>query len=63
MIKMAFNPLAVILKKMIGPNYIDWKKILNIVLIAKKYKFILIKVCPQQPGKGATDEKIQAYQK
>ena len=62
---MAFNSLTVILKKnkLIGPNYIDWKRNLNIVLIMEKYKFMLIEVCPQQPDEGAIDEKTQAYQK
>ena len=64
-IKMAFNPLVVILKKnkLIEPNYIDWKKNLDIVLTAEEYNFVLTKVCPQQPSEGATNEEIQAYQK
>ena len=46
---MAFNPLAVILKenKLIGPNYIYWKRNLDIVLTAEEYKFMLTEVCPQ----------------
>ncbi|XP_057981295.1 uncharacterized protein LOC131166737 [Malania oleifera] len=62
---MTFNPLAVILKekKLVGPNYIYWKRILDIILTAKEYKFVLVEVCPQKPGEGATDEETQAYQK
>ena len=65
MIKLAFNPLTIILKenKLIGPNYIDWKTNLYIVLTAKECKFVLTEVCPQQPGEGATDKETQAYQK
>ena len=39
----SFNPLFVILKenKLTGPNYIDWKKNLNLVLTAEEYKFVL----------------------
>ena len=44
----SFNPLSVILKenKLTGPNYIDWKKNLNLVLTAEEYKFVLTDVCP-----------------
>ncbi|XP_057950969.1 uncharacterized protein LOC131145802 [Malania oleifera] len=40
---MAFNPLVVILKekKLVGRNYIDWKRNLDIVLTAKEYKHLL----------------------
>ena len=43
---MTFNPLVVILKKktLIGPNYIDWKRNLDIVLTAEEYKFVLTEV-------------------
>ena len=43
---MTFNPLAIILKenKLIGPNYIDGKRNLNIVLTADEYKFVLTDV-------------------
>ncbi|XP_057969469.1 uncharacterized protein LOC131158621 [Malania oleifera] len=62
---MAFNPLDVILKenKLVGPNYIDWKRNLNIVLTAKEYKYVLIEVSPQKPNEKATDEETQAYWK
>ena len=35
---MAFNPFTVILKenKLIRPNYIDWKRSLDIMLTAKE---------------------------
>ncbi|XP_057953669.1 uncharacterized protein LOC131147979 [Malania oleifera] len=41
---MAFNPLTVILKenKLFGPNCIDRKRNLDIVLTAKEYKYVLI---------------------
>ncbi|XP_075077007.1 uncharacterized protein LOC107828020 [Nicotiana tabacum] len=39
----AFNPLTAILtqNKLEGPNYVDWKRNLDIVLIAEEYKFVL----------------------
>ena len=33
------------------------------MLTVEEYKFVLIEVCPQQPGVGATDEETRAYQK
>ena len=65
-IKMSsFNLLAVILKenKLIGPNYIDRKRNLDIVLNAEGYKYVLTQVCPIEPGEGASDEESQAYRK
>ena len=42
----SFNPLFVILKenKLIGPNNIDWKRNLNLVLTTEEYKFVLTDV-------------------
>ncbi|XP_070039395.1 uncharacterized protein [Nicotiana tomentosiformis] len=39
----AFNPLTAILtqNKLEVPNYVDWKRNLDIVLIAEEYKFVL----------------------
>ena len=41
---MGFNPLFTILKdnKLTGPNYIEWKHNLDIVLISEEYKFCTI---------------------
>ncbi|XP_057947770.1 uncharacterized protein LOC131143449 [Malania oleifera] len=62
---MTFNPLAIILKenKLVRPNYIDWKRKLDIVLVVEEYKYVLVEVCPQKPGEGATNEETQAYRK
>nr|XP_016502796.1 PREDICTED: uncharacterized protein LOC107820943 [Nicotiana tabacum] len=61
----AFNPLTAILtqNKLEGPNYVDWKRNLDIVLIAEEYKFVLDEVCPEKPGDDATDDEQKAYQK
>ena len=60
-----FNPLVIIVKesKFIGPNYIDWKRNLDIVLTAEEYKFVLTQECPEQPDKGVIDEEIHAHKK
>ncbi|XP_057972698.1 uncharacterized protein LOC131160835 [Malania oleifera] len=41
---MTFNPLVFILKenKLVVPNYIDWKRNLDIVLTIEEYKYVLI---------------------
>nr|XP_016498040.1 PREDICTED: uncharacterized protein LOC107816807 [Nicotiana tabacum] len=61
----AFNPLTVILtqNKLEGPNYVDRKRNLDIVLIAEEYKFVLDEVCPEKTGDDATDDEHKAYQK
>ena len=60
----SFNPLSVILKenKLTGPNYIDWKRNLNLVLTAEEYKFVLTDVCPPPPDSDSSKEKVEAYQ-
>ena len=60
----SFNPLFLILKenKLTGPNYIDWKKNLNLVLTAEEYKFVLTDVCPPTPGSDSSKEDVEAYQ-
>ena len=60
----SFNPLSVILKqnKLTGPNYIDWKINLNLVLTAQEYKFVLTDVCLPTPGSDSSKEDVEAYQ-
>ena len=58
-----FNPLSVTLKehKFTGPNYIDWKCNLDVMLTAEEHKFLLTEICPEQPSNEATKEKAQAH--
>ena len=60
----SFNPLSVILKenKLTGPNYIDWKRNLNLVLTAEGYKFVLTELCPPEPDSHSSKEDVEAYQ-
>ena len=62
---MIFNPLAIILKenKLTGPNYIDWKRNLDIVLTAEGYKFVLSEECPNVPNDESTQEEIEYHKK
>ncbi|XP_075092327.1 uncharacterized protein LOC142172575 [Nicotiana tabacum] len=56
----AFNPFTAILtqNKLEGPNYVDWKRNLDIVLITEEYKFVFDEVCPEK-----SDDEQKAYQK
>ena len=60
----SFNPLSVMLKenKLTGPNYINWKRNLNLVLTAQEYKFVLTDVCLPPPSRDSSKEDVEAYQ-
>ena len=60
----SFNPLFVILKenKLTGPNYIDWKRNLNLVLTVEEYKFVLTDVCPPPLDSDSSKEEVEIYQ-
>ena len=60
----SFNPLSFILKenKLTGPNYIDWKRNLNLVLTAEEYKFVVTDVCSAPPDSDSSKEEVEAYQ-
>ena len=58
----SFCPLVTILNqnKLIGSNYVDWKRNLNIVLIAEEHKYVLTQPCPNFPSLDASlKEKLQ----
>ena len=59
----SFNPLSVILKenKLTGPNYINWKRNINLVLTAEEYKFVLTDVCLPEPYSDSSKEEVEAY--
>ncbi|XP_019242455.1 PREDICTED: uncharacterized protein LOC109222563 [Nicotiana attenuata] len=56
----SFHPLTSILNqnKLEGPNYVDWKRNLDIVLTVEGYKFVITEECPEKP-KNATDVQHQ----
>ncbi|XP_070025822.1 uncharacterized protein [Nicotiana sylvestris] len=60
----SFNPPTPILNqnKLEGPNYVDWKRNLDIVLTAEGYKFVITEECPEKP-ENATDDQVKAYDK
>ncbi|KAL5564989.1 hypothetical protein UlMin_028153 [Ulmus minor] len=62
---MSFNPLSVILSqnKLIGENFTDWKRNLNIVLTSEKHKFVLLEACPPEPAANAAKAVKDAYEK
>ena len=60
----SFKPIFLILKehKLTGPNYIDLKRNLNLVLTTEEYKFVLTDVCPSPPDSDSSKEEVEAYQ-
>ena len=60
----SFNPLSFIPKenKLTSPNYIDWKRNLNLVLTANGYKFVMTEICPPTPDSNFSKEEIEIYQ-
>ena len=60
-----FNPLATILNqnKLMGSNYVDWKRNLDIVLTASGYKYVLTKPPLDEPVSDAPQEEKDHYAK
>ena len=46
---------------LVGPNYIDWKRNLNLVLTVEEYKFVLTDVCPPPLDIDSSKEEVEAY--
>ena len=61
---MLFNPLAIILNqnKLTGPNYVNWKRNLDIVLIAEGYTYVLIEDCPYLLAANAPRLERERYE-
>lgn len=61
----ALSSLSSILKenKLIGENYNDWKRNLDLVLIAEGLKFVLTETCPEVPTEETTPEDKAKYDK
>ncbi|KAK4716291.1 hypothetical protein R3W88_014629 [Solanum pinnatisectum] len=59
-----FNPLSFILNhyKLECPNYMDWKRNLDIVLTSEGFKYDFVEECSIKPA-DATDEEIKIYEK
>ena len=58
-----FSPLVTILNrnKLIGSNYVYWKRNLDIVLTVEEHKFVLNQPCPNFPSLDAHSEEKQQY--
>ena len=59
----SFSPLSTILNqnKLTGPNYVDWKRNLDIVLMVEGHKFVLSEPCPNEPGAESSKDDQQRY--
>lgn len=62
--KDSFSPLMSILRenKLTGPNYVDWKRNLDIVLTAEEYRYVLSEPCPTVDD-YSTDDQLEAERK
>ncbi|KAH0672637.1 hypothetical protein KY290_024866 [Solanum tuberosum] len=59
-----FNHMSYILNhnKLECPNYVDWKRNLDIVLTFEGFKYVFVEECSIKPT-DATDEEIKVYEK
>ena len=59
LIMASFRPLIAILNQneLTRPNYVDWKRNLDIVLIAKEHKYVLTQPCSSFPSLDAPLEE------
>ena len=62
---MSFNPIAIILNqnKFTEPNYVDWKRNLDIVLTAEGYKYVLTEERPDLFAANAPRADLERYKK
>ena len=60
-----FNPLTTILNqnKLVGYNYVDRKRNLDIILTTSGYKYVLTTPCPEEPGPDASQDQKDLYTK
>ena len=60
-----FNPLATIQNqnKLVGSNYVDWKRHLDIILTTLGYKYVLTTLCPQEPEPNTLQYQKDLYTK
>ena len=54
-----FSPLVTILNqnKLTGPNFVDWRRNFDTVLIAEEHKYVLTQPCPSFPSLDASLEE------
>ena len=53
-------PVAILNQnKLIGSNYVDWKRNLDIVLTTKEHKYVLTQPCPNFPSLDASLKEKQ----
>ena len=59
----SFSLLVTILNqnKMIGSNYVDWKRNLDIILTAEEHKYVLNEPCSNFSSLDAPYEEKQQY--
>ena len=60
---MSYNPINLILttNKLIEPNYMDWKRNLDIVLTSEELKWVTREIAPFIPNEHSTQEERDNY--
>ena len=60
---MSYNPINLILTtdKLIEPNYVDWKKNLDIVLTLEELKWVTQEIGSSTPNEHSTQEERDNY--
>jgi hypothetical protein len=59
----SFSHFSIILNqnKLTGPNYVDWKRNMDIVLTAKGPKYVFVETCLDVPAKDASEDDKQQF--
>jgi len=59
----SFSPFSIIMNqnKLTGPNYVDWKHNLDIVLIVEGHKYVLTEASPTDPSINVADAARQRF--
>ena len=60
---MSYNPINLILtiNKLIGPNYVDWKRNLDIVLTFEELNWVTQEITHFTPNEHSTQEEKDNY--
>lgn len=62
---MSITPLVSTLtsKPLTGPNYLEWKRTLDYILVAEEYSFVLTTPCPAEPTARSNEVQRDAHKR
>ena len=60
---MSYNPINLILtiNKLTGPNHVDWKRNMDIVLTSEELMWVTQEIAPSTPSEHSTQEERGNY--